>query len=128
MSDIIRREQAIKAMQESEFGYTFEVDKAIEAVRALPTVEPEGSEDLISRKEIIRAVDSLGECYISYDKLLLLILKMPSAGLEKKKGKWIYDTERVRTYRQYHCSVCNTQHIGKVNFCPNCGTKMEETK
>ena len=64
MSDIIRREQAIKAMQESEFGYTFEVDVAIEAVKALPTVEPEWmekmSEDLISRKEMIRALDSLG--------------------------------------------------------------------
>lgn len=41
MSDCISKEQAIKAMQESEFGYTFEVDVAIEAVKALPTVEPE---------------------------------------------------------------------------------------
>ena len=41
MSDCISKEQAIKAMQESEFGFTFEVDVAIEAVKALPTVEPE---------------------------------------------------------------------------------------
>lgn len=128
MSDLISREQAIKAMRESEFGYTYEVDVAIEAVKAIPTVETEGSEDLISRKEMIRAVDNLGEDYISYYKLLLLIGRMPSVELEKKKGKWIYDTERVRTYRQYHCSVCNTQHIGTVNFCPNCGAKMEKTK
>jgi hypothetical protein len=41
MSDLIDREQAIKAIQESEFGFTFEVDVAIEAVKALPTVAPE---------------------------------------------------------------------------------------
>lgn len=41
MSDLISKEQAIKAMQESEFGFTYEVDVAIEAVKALPSAEPE---------------------------------------------------------------------------------------
>lgn len=106
MNDIIRREQAIKAMKESEFGYTFEVDKAIEAVKALPTVDPEGSEDLISRKEMIRAVDNLGEDYISYYKLLLLIGRIPSAGTERKI---------------IYCKDCKFAHLTTDGLCKYCG-------
>ena len=48
---------------------------------------------------------------------------------ERKKGKWIYDTERVAgdgwTYSQYHCSECKFQELGGLaNFCPNCGAEM----
>lgn len=129
MSDLIKREQAIKAMQESGFGYTFEVDVAIEAVKALPTVEPEEmgkmNEDIISRKEMIRAVDSLGEDYISYYKLLLLIVKMPSAcqTTKGKTGHWI-DTDNY--YQRWKCSECGYHtRDAEPNYCPHCGTKME---
>ena len=40
--------------------------------------------DLISRKEMIRAVDSLGEDYMSYYKLLMQICRLPSAEPEQK--------------------------------------------
>ena len=55
--------------------------------------------------------------------------EMPSAEPERKKGEWIYDTERVAgdgwTYRQYHCSECGFQELGGLqNFCPNCGADM----
>lgn len=40
--------------------------------------------NLISRKEMIRAVDSLGEDCISYYKLLMLIGRLPSAEPERK--------------------------------------------
>lgn len=42
-----------------------------------------GMSDLISRKETIRAIDSLGEDYISYHKLLILIGRLPSAEPER---------------------------------------------
>ena len=132
MSDIIKREQAIKAMQESEFGYTYEVDVAIEAVKAIPTVETEGmgkmSEDLISRKEMIRAVDNLGEDYISYYKLLLLIGRMPSACQTTK-------VENIRT--EYisegdfdacdygDCGNCGETVKQGTNYCSRCGMKLE---
>ena len=49
--------------------------------------------------------------------------------IERKKGKWIYDTERIwrngGIYAQNHCSECNYQIIGSLyNFCPNCGADM----
>lgn len=51
------------------------------------------------------------------------------AELELKKGKWIYDTERVwhdgGIYTQYHCSECGFQIIGSLyNYCPFCGADM----
>lgn len=54
---------------------------------------------------------------------------MPSAEPERKKGTWIYDTERIMhdgwTYNQYHCSLCNCQVIGGLqNYCPYCGADM----
>ena len=53
----------------------------------------------------------------------------PTVEYERKKGEWIYDTERVAgdgwTYRQYHCSECGFQELGWLaNFCPNCGADM----
>jgi len=48
--------------------------------------------DLISRKEMIRAIDSLGEDYISYYKLLMLIGGLPSAEPEQR---WTPVTEAL---------------------------------
>ena len=41
MNDLIRRKDAIDAMRNSFCGNTYEVDKAIEAVETLPSVEIE---------------------------------------------------------------------------------------
>lgn len=86
--------------------------------------------DLIRRETARNAVRNLGEDYVARLKMLLLIEELPSAEPERKKGKWIYDTERVAgngwIYSQYHCSECGFQELGGLaNFCPNCGAEME---
>lgn len=47
---------------------------------------------------------------------------------ERKKGKWIYDTERImgdgRINRQFHCSVCGDQEFTLYSYCPSCGADM----
>ena len=58
------------------------------------------------------------------------VKQAPSAEPERKKGRWIYDTERImgdgRIKRQFHCSVCGYQEIDALsNFCPNCGADMK---
>ena len=98
--------------------------------------------DLISRQYVLDKFKALcdacgvGEkyegvmcrcCYL--DDGICIVEDAPSAEPERKKGKWIYDTERVMgdgwTYSQYHCSECKYQQIGgAVNFCPNCGADM----
>lgn len=83
--------------------------------------------DLISRKETIRTIDSLGEDYISYYKLLMLIGRLPSVEPERRKGQWVGN----------FCSCCGLSKyyflrmvddecapFGMWNFCPNCGADM----
>ena len=47
---------------------------------------------------------------------------------DRPQGEW----ERVsadkyvqHAYHFYRCSKCGYDHIGKTNFCPNCGARMK---
>jgi hypothetical protein len=93
--------------------------------------------DLIRREDAIRAIDSLGEDYISYYKLLMLIGRLPTAEPEQRKGKWIEYPDCLRyegAYSDDHivCSDCG--HVFSIldncteefDFCPNCGAEMSE--
>lgn len=87
--------------------------------------------DLIDRNAVMLRVREFIE-NPTYNENMLVndINALPSAEPERKKGKWIYDTERVMgdgwTYNQYHCSECGQQIIGAVrNFCPYCGADMK---
>ena len=79
---------------------------------------------------MIRAVDSLGEDYISYYKLLMLICRLPSAEPERKIGKWVYDGIRGR-FPACKCSICGHYEnadwalLQGANYCPNCGAEMK---
>ena len=85
--------------------------------------------DLIDRKETIRAIDSLGEDYISYYKLIMLICRLPSAEPERKKGKWMWKLAD-NGWADHICSECgwtkNTDiHVRLgYKYCPNCGADM----
>ena len=104
--------------------------------------------DLISRQDVLDVFRNLafdhifqcGEYYgederqltiINAEKAIDVIESLPSAEPERKKGEWIYDTERVwhdgGIYVQYHCSECRFQIIGSLyNYCPYCGAEMKK--
>ena len=49
-----------------------------------------------------------------------------------RHGKWIgYETNSFKNSCEglkrkfYRCSVCRTANAIRVNYCPNCGTKMD---
>ena len=106
MSDIISRQNAIDALVNLTcYG--------IEEMRTLCDASVADSEGWLGG--IRDAVDE--------------IEALPSAEPERKKGRWIYDTERVwhdgGIYVQYHCSECRFQIIGSLyNYCPCCGADM----
>lgn len=69
-----------------------------------------------------------------------LILQLPSAQPERKKGKWnerkVFDTEGsdIEEMQSAKCSVCGKYHttpylyfFDNFNYCPNCGARMEQT-
>ena len=107
MSDLIRREDAFKAV----LGVTtYDTVDDVEISCGYSVLDAEGW--LGGVRDALRAIENI-----------------PSAEPERKKGEWIYDTERVAgdgwTYSQYHCSECGFQEIGGLaNFCPHCGAEM----
>lgn len=94
--------------------------------------------DLISRKAAIDAISSMfAPTPVQKDMVedcLEIIENLPSA--EPKTGKWVSEKRRYKsedgndyTYFISHCSECGVRRrIGwqGVNFCPNCGAKMDE--
>ena len=84
--------------------------------------------DLISRE---KAYEVLTEYYhhsnISQHIALREALdRVPDAECEStKKGRWIVTHPNVIGY-VYHCSVCGAYHRARYNYCPTCGSDMEE--
>ena len=90
--------------------------------------------DLISRQKAINVFEILAdkmsdEGRTVMEQAISVLRDLPTAEPERKRGIWIYDTERVwhdgGIYVQYHCSECKFQIIGSLyNYCPYCGAEM----
>lgn len=60
------------------------------------------------------------------DFLINYIEQLPPVTPQPKTGQWI---ERFdKSDKWYECDQCHTDWGGAVNFCPNCGAKMQEVK
>jgi hypothetical protein len=132
-------EEVIKRLKEARntiqpFLY---VDEAIDY--AIKVLEQQPSEDYISRKSVNTLVDELARaisderCCIttrgrSTATIMQDILNLPSVTPTRPKGKWIDDSKEDSYYA--NCSHCDYQidthyERGYLNYCPNCGAKME---
>ena len=88
--------------------------------------------DLISRQAAIDAHCELCEandkCICVYCKDIERFMNLPTA--EPKKGKWIEEDDDII---HGHCSSCGWASVWQqtdvfgMNYCPNCGAKMEES-
>lgn len=91
--------------------------------------------DLVSREQMIRAVDSLSEDYISYHKLLFLISRLPSAEPEERTAKvmkhhYDFDPRKDSFYQglggtELLCGNCKKKVIGGDDYCLHCGVKLD---
>ena len=88
--------------------------------------------DLIDRKEAIKAIENLTDCYNgfsdTYDKSCIIgvLEEVPSA---EKTGRWMAETlDGAIRYRPIvmYCSECGMVATAKTNFCPYCGADMRE--
>ena len=94
--------------------------------------------DTIYRQDAIDALnkhidtfDAIDTNYLCGLRTAMSILKeMPSAQPERKMGRWINaypDIEPNPMFMYGICSVCGFEQAisNKLNFCPNCGARME---
>lgn len=95
--------------------------------------------DLISRQAAIKAIDDLPNCYNgysdTYDKECIIGVLEELPTVEPNRGEW----ETVDDWDgdcHYQCSSCGeewflnegTPSENDMNYCPNCGAKMERSE
>lgn len=82
--------------------------------------------EYIDRDAAIAACfDGFADCR---DDCAANIRNLPAADVvERKTGKWIYDSEPYplgNPYGHYGCDQCGESVPARTNFCPNCGAQM----
>ena len=109
MSDLIKREDAIKAIH----------NYWKKRLDTLPTKESQCGEVYAD----IQQMDKI----LEHNKTLCnFINAIPSA--DRPQGEWIFRKEFVEDtpFMGYRCSNCNYwQGMGAWNYCPNCGARMK---
>ena len=88
------------------------------------------NDDLISRSSIAAEVKNMSSGLLNeWNTLgvLELIYRQPSVD-SYKHGRWIFKKSYYEA-DECNCSECGqlmtTAHWKRMNFCPNCGTKMD---
>ena len=109
--------------------------KSQEAVKnaneIIEVLEQEPCEDCISRQAAIDAIEEdkrngNDSCFASnYDAQCFkqIIKELPPVKPEQKMGRWVEHFDESGKW--YECDQCHTDWGGAVNYCPNCGAKME---
>lgn len=156
MSDLIKRADAIEALEgnKSDWNndYNRPIEKDIQAIKALPSAEAEGSLKAIRRQIdehwYLDPPSAEATCETCADRAMCIMSApdgkwkackdyRPSA--EAVQGEWIevevfpevYDIEGVKTWgSEMQCDQCGFRHtaieghMAQYNFCPNCGARM----
>ena len=97
---------------------------------AIKVLEQEPCEDCVNRHTVLNTLfyKSDNNCEVVLNKELQDRIKaLPSVIPQQKVGKWIrIDKDKLK------CSECEVIHYiaqypqsANINYCPNCGTKME---
>ena len=121
-------------------------NKEIQAdLRKLESLQKESCEDAISRKELLKAIDTWDKfgCdadtklvqyqnhyipYIHYDDVVNCIKGMPSVNpQEQKTGHWIRVTDKTDHW-VWECDNCGWQQRFNTTYCPDCGCCMVESE
>ena len=141
MSDLISRQAVLESLKtdysliifDSYGNLTFAGERIIEAIKRVPSVEPEKCSDCISRQDVLDLANS-GKVVSNgnYKSVCDAINGLPSVEPERKKGKWI-EKEGYDGDVYYDCSVCGnswttidgTPWDNGLNYCPKGGARME---
>ena len=100
----------------------------------------EQSGDAISRQAAIKAIEALQRPimreesnyyqfkFSGMSEAREAVENLPSVTPQQRTGRWrkvSMDKYIQHATYYYECSECGDQHIGQVNYCSNCGARME---
>jgi hypothetical protein len=118
---MIEKDTKAKNFHISRF-FTKSAIEAMEEACRMGVSDRECCEDAISRQDVL----DLMQMRMGAKELYKAVYDLPSVAPAQKKGKWIrVDRNKVK------CSECEIIHLiaqyprGTIDYCPNCGAKME---
>ena len=148
MSDLFHKQDLIGAIyvQSDDDGYyVATVEDMEEIIKGLPSAEPEQTHNImdfvgyqvawLESHNDIELEPELEKWIVRmlYDTAERYIMEHPET--ERKTGKWIIEIEEEHTEKydaripHWFCSCCRTEYdpysATRVNYCSNCGVKME---
>lgn len=114
-------------------------DEEIRAIHDGKALEQEPCDDCVSRQAVIDAIENDNRnghysCFATNNDAQCfkdVIRELPSVTVQQKMGEWkrINKEKYVQHAMSYYrCSECGKEIIGKHNYCPNCGCKMQEVQ
>lgn len=88
--------------------------------------------DAVSRMSDLLMVKFQGQRLPTWNDVYQAMNDIPSAEPERKKGKWMYKPNEYDG-NTYECSRCGepwtliegTPKENNMNYCPNCGAKLD---
>jgi hypothetical protein len=125
------REEAIEKWIMPAIKNTWNEKKCGEIIEAL---EQEPCEDAVSREAILLQIGKIKDNYGGLLDVARFIRKLPSVQPKQKIGHWKYyysPFQRVSAFSdtKAQCNKCGytkNRYDGEIlNYCPNCGRKME---
>jgi len=148
-TDLVSRQAVIDTIETdcswdmfNEWGSRTPVGESIiEAIKRVPSVEPEKCGDCISRAALRQKIinhfektDGLDIVHSYSITLLNFANDLPSVEPKRKTGKWFFLDECAN--EGWYCDQCHkkvfkadfSNTMRKYKFCPNCGAKMEVDK
>lgn len=115
---------------------TFDTNISLMCKDILDYLEQEPCEDAVSRTEVFEIIEQIDVAggfigYNTYSEAFERVRNLPSVKLqEPKTGQWIvYDSGNYNG--KWSCCFCDncrnyyTRDWREMNYCPNCGAKME---
>lgn len=106
------------------------LDMAIKALEAQPC------EDCISRQALIEKATSWDKHFADSERCVSLtdIQNAPSVTPQSKMGQWIEVFVETPNdpysygFKSHKCSKCEYRPLQILNYCPNCGARMQEVE
>lgn len=126
MSEPMSKEEMIDTLKGLVFG-TFDRTTAKEREAldmAIKALEQQPCEDTISREDVRKLICQINDKYGYSDRFHEFTercLQLPSVTPQPKMGQWNILGDI------WECSRCESMVVGYdgLNYCPNCGAKME---